>query len=865
MTHYHKKVDITAIIFLFICLSLCAYNVTPPVWAQEKSDPVVTEKSGSDTPESDKPEVDKEENDQLTALATKIEAHKTESSKEIASIDKAVKQLESDLRKKMKEEERTKVEAQLLNLKETKRNLTFMTSLLEEELKTLKSIQELSIPAKEQKTEPEILVPTKAKQAQEITDQLNLLKSKEQLISGKIESLKAELDMKKALQQRQKDESSVLTQDPVLKRLQTLQLDVTAQESNVISLQIDEQSRVLEGTKKQIENMQKVVDKIDPSLLLASEEKIKRKERQTQRLRKKEEKQKDLLSREREKLLKQKEALAKRIESRTKALQNEDLKSEAKQLMQYQIETMQTELEVTEQNLKFVNWKQKFSETKIELENKRVDIETTKLKLSELAPESPERKKLEEMVLSSIAELEKQKDFYAAKSKVYQKEIEQHYILLDQNADKVQELEAKLEKEESQDLRNLRKEKLKQEDFLQAKITATEQLKELMDQFTFHFELQKMKWKELEHLLSISRKKWFTYKIFNSELTLFQLIQFAIGLLITLVIAKTFHFFTKTKLTKWLKNESLITIFEKPLRFLVILIGFYLSLKFLALEGDTKVVMEKIFDTLIILNISYMIIKIVDFLVSLLIPIVAKSETKLDDQLVPIIRKAAKIFIVIIAAVLLIERLGYPVTSIIAGLGIGGLAFALAAKDTIANLFGSIVIFADRPFQIGDWVIISGSEGVVEEVGVRSTKLRTFADTLITLPNNIVANSTIQNISAFRNRRVYIKLGITYDAGPEGADKSVQIIRQVLDDNPMVKDGHYIFFDDFLDSSLNLMVYYFVTSTVWRTYLTVRQEVNVEIMRRFADAGLEFAFPTRTIEFADELGSITLDKKNKTS
>ena len=175
--------------------------------------------------------------------------------------------------------------------------------------------------------------------------------------------------------------------------------------------------------------------------------------------------------------------------------------------------------------------------------------------------------------------------------------------------------------------------------------------------------------------------------------------------------------------------------------------------------------------------------------------------------------------------------------------------FALAAKDTLANLFGSVVIFADRPFQIGDWVIISGSEGVIEEVGVRSTKIRTFSDTLITIPNNMVANATIQNISAFRNRRVYLNLGITYNAGPAGAMKAVEIIRNILDEDPRVCDGHYIFFDDFKESSLNLMVYYFVKSTVWREYLTVRGEVNAEIMRRFAEVGIDFAFPTRTIEF----------------
>lgn len=342
---------------------------------------------------------------------------------------------------------------------------------------------------------------------------------------------------------------------------------------------------------------------------------------------------------------------------------------------------------------------------------------------------------------------------------------------------------------------------------------------------------------------------WGDIKVLGTELTVIQMVQFFGAILITLIFAQAILYFTRTKIASWTTNETLVSLFEKPFRFLVITIGLYLSTKVLGLHGQIGLFVSKLFDTLIIINIAFILVKTMDYLTSLIKPIVARTETKLDDQLVPIIRKAAKICIVIMTSVILIERLGYPVTSIIAGLGIGGLAFALAAKDTVANLFGSVVIFADQPFQIGDWVVIGSSEGVIEEVGVRSTKIRTFADTLITIPNSEVANQRIENISAFRNRRVYLKLGITYSAGAEGADKAVTIIRQVLDDHPRVKEGHYIFFDDFNDSSLNLMVYYFVSSTIWREYLTVRQQVNLEIMRRFADANIQFAFPTRTIEF----------------
>jgi len=249
--------------------------------------------------------------------------------------------------------------------------------------------------------------------------------------------------------------------------------------------------------------------------------------------------------------------------------------------------------------------------------------------------------------------------------------------------------------------------------------------------------------------------------------------------------------------------------------------------------------------------VAYLGVRAADFGIELIAPLVQTTETKLDDQLLPVIRKTIKVIVVSLGSVMLIEKLGYPVTSLLAGLGIGGLAFALAAKDTIANLFGGVTIFTDKPFQIGDAVTISGNTGVIEMVGLRSTKIRTFADTLITIPNQTVANATIENLSALRKRRVKLNVGLTYDSGVQGLRKGLEIIRNVMENHPGVLEGPYVFFDNFGASSLDIMVYYFTATTVYREYLEIKEEINLQIMEQLAAAGLSFAFPTTTVELAN--------------
>ncbi len=250
--------------------------------------------------------------------------------------------------------------------------------------------------------------------------------------------------------------------------------------------------------------------------------------------------------------------------------------------------------------------------------------------------------------------------------------------------------------------------------------------------------------------------------------------------------------------------------------------------------------------------VAYAIFKLVDIAEYYLIRWTGKTETRLDDMLVPVIRKSLRVTISIIAAIYIVDNvLNQDVKSILLGAGVGGIAIALAAKDTIANFFGSVTIFADRPFQIDDLVKIEGHYGPVEEVGFRSTRVRTLEGNLVTIPNSVITNSTVENVG----RRPFIRrtsnITITYDSGYEKTQKAVDIIKDILaHTSEITSDPDHpprVYFSEFNDCSLNIYMSYWVKPPDYWLYQEVNERVNLEIMKRFNAEGIEFAFPTQTL------------------
>jgi len=250
--------------------------------------------------------------------------------------------------------------------------------------------------------------------------------------------------------------------------------------------------------------------------------------------------------------------------------------------------------------------------------------------------------------------------------------------------------------------------------------------------------------------------------------------------------------------------------------------------------------------------LAYALYKLVDVIEYYLNRLAGKTETKLDDMLVPVIRKALRVTIAIVAALLIAENiLGANVKSLILSAGVGGIAVALAAKETIANFFGSVTIFADRPFQIGDIIRVGEHLGPVEEVGFRSTRLRTLQGHLVTIPNSTIADTMIENLGKRPFIRRTSNITITYDSGHEKTRRAVEIIKEILSAVPEVNgDPDHpprVYFSDFNDWSLNIYMSYWVTPPDYWLYHQVNERVNFEIAKRFEAEKIEFAFPTQTL------------------
>ena len=228
-----------------------------------------------------------------------------------------------------------------------------------------------------------------------------------------------------------------------------------------------------------------------------------------------------------------------------------------------------------------------------------------------------------------------------------------------------------------------------------------------------------------------------------------------------------------------------------------------------------------------------------------------ETESRLDDQFVPLLNTTLKGLVVVIGILFVLGNLGVNVTSLIAGLGLGGLAIALAAQDTFKNLLGGVTIFADRPFQVGDWVVLGNTEGTVEFVGFRSSRVRTFYNSLVTVPNARIVDSYIDNMGLRQWRRYKTTLGLAYHTTPDQMQAFVEGIRALIRASPgMRKDYYIVEFHGFGASSLDVLVYCFIDAPDWNAELRTRHVLNLDIMRLAEDLGIEFAFPTQTLHVA---------------
>lgn len=292
-------------------------------------------------------------------------------------------------------------------------------------------------------------------------------------------------------------------------------------------------------------------------------------------------------------------------------------------------------------------------------------------------------------------------------------------------------------------------------------------------------------------------------------------------------------------------DDILIDMLEEPIVFAVVIIGMWWGYDFLSFSDGVEKWIHRIFKILIAINITWLVARIVDaILKEYLIPYAEKSDSNVD-HVMPIIRKGIKSIIWILGIVLALNNAGYDVGALLAGIGIGGIALAMAAKDFVANIFGGITVFTDKPFSPGDRIKIDGFDGFVTEIGIRSTRMKTLEGRIVTVPNHKFTDSFVENVTAEPSRKMKLTVGLTYDTPHDRIREAQEIMTQLVTDHPNLEDEHFVWFEGFGDFSLNVSLIYFIKAG--EDLFQVPNELNLSILEKFNATGLEFAFPTQTV------------------
>lgn len=312
--------------------------------------------------------------------------------------------------------------------------------------------------------------------------------------------------------------------------------------------------------------------------------------------------------------------------------------------------------------------------------------------------------------------------------------------------------------------------------------------------------------------------------------------------------------------TSWKFDDKMIPAMRGPVGWMVFVIGMFIALTVLNLSPD--------WDKAVVLGVKAASMVVIFW--GLLRAVDVFSETMMEvaedrgmgvHGFIPLIQKAVRTFLFIIAVIAVAQTWGYSVSSLLAGLGIGGLAVALAAQETLGNFFGSVSLIADRPFKVGDWIQVGSKvDGDVEEIGMRSTKVRTWSKSLMSIPNKVLANEIIENWSKMPKRRVKQYIGITYSTPADSMHDLVEDIKGLLkEDEGVQQDFILVNFTDFGESSLQILVYYFTSTTAWLEHMDIRQRINIKIMKAVEARGAAMAFPTRSLQFEGEIAERIAD------
>jgi len=326
----------------------------------------------------------------------------------------------------------------------------------------------------------------------------------------------------------------------------------------------------------------------------------------------------------------------------------------------------------------------------------------------------------------------------------------------------------------------------------------------------------------------------------------FLLLRRVFGLFVIKVLKK---FFDKTKNTL---DDKSIKILLGPISFLFIIIGFNAFLSMLDIETTLSARISK---SLIIFDIFWLLYYLIDLFKHLFSLFTTHYSQRLSQEISKFLTRIFKITVILVGLMSLFQAWDINVSGFVASLGLGGLAFALAAKDAAANIFGSIAIIADKAISVGEWIKVDGVEGVVMDIGMRTTKIKSFENAIITMPNQIIANTKIINYSRRHERRIKARIGLTYATSSQQMQDILKDIKTMLKNNKGVsqKSTMIVNFERFDDSALTIFLYFFANTANWEKYLQIKEELNLNIIKIVENHGASFAFPSQTIYLEKDL------------
>ena len=343
------------------------------------------------------------------------------------------------------------------------------------------------------------------------------------------------------------------------------------------------------------------------------------------------------------------------------------------------------------------------------------------------------------------------------------------------------------------------------------------------------------------------------------DIPLWQFAAALIYIFLAFYISKILDFLTRVWLKRWAEKTStkfddlLLDVLNGPIKVIVFIIFLRIGLEVFIWPPVVQAVLAKGFTIVIAWTLTYMTLKFVDLVMGYWRQRARPEggDRSFEEQLFPVIRKSLKVFIIVVGVLVTLDNIGVNITAALASLSIGGLAIGLAAQDTLANLFGAVAVFVDKPFRVGDHIKLSDAEGTVESIGMRSTRVRNLDGHVVTIPNKTMGNAAITNVTQRPTIKTVINFGLTYDTTTGQLKRAVQILEEIYRGHPQTHDV-IIAFNNFGDSALNINVIHWWKGTDGRACLAGMQEMNFKVKDRFEAERLDFAFPSRTIYLKQE-------------